>query len=205
MNKQVIQEDYRTAGVKSVRDVLLLGVDAGEKCLRETITDITDEECHWEPLPPAERAADRLLPPHQKQVWRVFQQEGVWVYDYTPEVLKLPPFTTIAWIMIHIAQTADMYLNCIKTGKPEGLERRWDDLPVPSSCLAMSRYIFEELTEVRNYLVSIPTEQIQHELNKLTPAPWGEMRPTYLNVWGGVIEHGIQHAMQIALRKDRIR
>jgi hypothetical protein len=69
----------------------------------------------------------------------------------------------------------------------------------------MKRYIFEVLSEARAYLVSIPEEDVHRELNKPTPAPWGEMRPTYLNVWGGVAEHAIQHAMQIAARKDRIR
>jgi len=205
MNKQVAKENDRTTGVKSSRDVLLLGLASGEQSLRETIADTSEEEYQWEPIPSSEQASDRLLPPHLKRVWRVFQQGGVWMYDYTPEELNPSPFTTIAWIMNHIAQTADMYLYCIKTGKPEGVDRRWEDLPVPSSCEAMSSYIFEVLTGVREYLVSIPEEYIHRELNKSTPAPWGEMRPTYRNVWGGVVEHVIQHSMQIAARKDRIR
>jgi hypothetical protein len=205
MNKQGAKENDRTTGVKSSRDVLLLGLASGERSLRETIADTSEEEYQWEPIPSSEQASDRLLPPHLKRVWRVFQQGGVWMYDYTPEELNPSPFTTIAWIMNHIAQTADMYLYCIKTGKPEGVDRRWEDLPVPSSCEAMSSYIFEVLTGVREYLVSIPEEYIHRELNKSTPAPWGEMRPTYRNVWGGVVEHVIQHSMQIAARKDRIR
>jgi hypothetical protein len=205
MNGQVSKEDYRATGVKSLCDVLLLGLDSGERSLRETIAGISEQEYHWEPIPASEQASDRLLPAHRKRVWRVFQQEGVWIYDYTPDELNPPPFTTIAWIMNHIAQTADMYLYCIKTGKPEGEDRRWEDLPVPSSCEAMSRYIFEVLNIVQKYLVSIPEKYIQLELNKLTPAPWGEMRPVYLNVWGGIIEHVIQHSMQIAVRKERIR
>jgi hypothetical protein len=199
-------EEYdRTTAVKTPSDVLLFGLDSGARGLRETIADISEDEYHWEPIPSVDQASDRLLPPNLKRVWRVFQQEGVWMYDYTPEALDPPPFTTIAWIMNHIAQTADMYLYCIKTGKPEGEDRRWEDLPVPSSCEAMSRYIFEVLNIVQKYLVSIPEKYIQRELNKLTPAPWGEMRPVYLNVWGGIIEHVIQHSMQIAVRKERIR
>ncbi len=135
----------------------------------------------------------------------MFQQAGVWTYDYTPEALQPPPFTTIAWIMNHTAQTAEMYLYCVKTGKPEGVDRRWEDLPVPASCEAMRGYCFAVLAAVREYLVSLPEEHIHRHLNALTPAPWGEMRPTHLNLWGGVVEHVIQHAMQIAVRKDRIR
>ena len=205
MNRRVTTEDYQTSGVKSSRDVLLLGLDFGARSLRETIADISEKEYHWEPIPLLEQTADLLLPPNRKRVWRVYQQGRMWMYDYTPEALNPSPFTTIAWILNHIAQTAAMYLYCIKTGKPEGGDRRWEDLPVPSSCEAMSRYIVEVLAGVRKYLVSIPEEYIHRELNKLTPAPWGEMRPTYLNVWGGVVEHVIQHSMQIAARKERIR
>lgn len=205
MIEQFAQEDNRIIGLKSSRDVLLLCLDSGEQSLRETMADISNEEYHWEPIPSSEQADDCLLPPERKRVWRVFQQKGVWMYDYSLEKLNPPPFTTIAWIMNHIAQTADMYLYCIKTGKAEGVERQWEDLPVPSSCEAMCSYIFEELAGARDYLVSISEESVQRELNRLTPAPWGELRPTYLNIWGGVIEHVIQHSMQIAARKDRIR
>jgi hypothetical protein len=180
MNQQVDKADYRVTGIKSARDVLLLGLDVGERSLRETLADISEAEYHWESIPSSEQALDRLLPPQRKRVWRVFQQAGAWTYDYTPEALHPPPFTTIAWIMNHVAQTAEMYLYCVKTGKPEGVERRWEDLPVPASCEAMTGYIFEVLADVRDYLVSLPENHIHRDLNKLTPAPWGEMRPAYL-------------------------
>lgn len=190
---------------ETAKDILLLGLASGELRFRETISDISAEEYLWEPIPPAEQISDLLLPPERKKVWRVFQKEGIWTYDYTAEGLNPPPFTTIAWIMNHIAQTADMYLYCVKTGKPESAERSWEDLPVPYDFLGMCAYTFEILENVRQYLLGIQKGHITNELNKLTPAPWGEMRPTYTNIWGGVIEHVIQHAMQIAARKDRIR
>jgi hypothetical protein len=202
---QIRSEDDQETRVESSRDVLLLGLDTAALSIRETIADISEEEYHWEPISISERSSDLLLPPHRKRVWRVFQKQGIWIYDYTPEKLNPPPFTTIAWIMNHIAQTGDMYLHCLKTEKAEGVDRKWDDLPVPSNCEAMSDYIHKVLAEAREYLVSIPEGQINSELNKLTPAPWGEMRPTYLNIWGGIVEHTIQHAVQIAARKDRIR
>ncbi len=205
MDRPAGKSDFQATGMRSTRDLLLLGLDSGESSLREILADLSDAEYDWEPIPASERAADCLLPPQRKRVWRVFQQDGVWTYDYTPEALHPSPFTTIAWIMNHTAQTADMYIYCVRSGKPEGVERRWDDLPVPLNREAMSRYLFEALSEARAYLASIPEESVQDELNRLTPAPWGEMRPTYLNIWGGVVEHAIQHAMQIAARKDRIR
>ncbi len=191
--------------VEIARDILLFGLDTGERNIGESIADISQDEYHWEPIPLSERISDLALPPEHKRVWRVFQKEGIWTYDYTLERLDPPAFTTIAWIMNHIAQTTDMYLYCVKTGKPEGLEKRWEDLPVSCDYRGMCAYITEVLAEVREYLISIGKRQINNELNKLTPAPWGEMRPTYVNIWGGIIEHNIQHAMQIAARKDRIR
>lgn len=185
--------------------ILLLGLDSGESNMHEVLADITRQEYQWEPLPLSERSSDLCLPPERKKVWRVFPQEGKWVYDYTIERLSPPPFTTIAWIMNHVAQTAEMYLYCIKTGQPEGLEKHWEDLPVPASFDAMRDYLFRTLIEVRSFLVDIPTPQIDHQLTRLTPAPWGELRPTYINLWGGIAEHVLQHAMQIAARKDRIR
>ncbi len=98
-----------------------------------------------------------------------------------------------------------MYLYCIQTGEPEGASRHWDDLPVPANLRDMSAYMFAVLARVREHLCCIPKQDVDHTLNQLTPAPWGEMRPTYLNLWGGIIEHGIQHAMQIAVRKEHIR
>ncbi len=191
--------------IQSAKDMLLFALDNAERAVRETIADLTEDEYSWEPIPIAERPADLLLPAERKRVWRVYAREGAWTYDYTPEALQPPPFTTIAWIMNHIAQTADMYLYCIQSGEAEGDGRCWEDLPVPSALSDMSGYLFAVLARARDGLRCIPDEQIDQALNRLTPAPWGEMRPTYLNLWGGVIEHGIQHAMQIAVRKDHIR
>ncbi len=191
--------------IQSARDLLLFELNSAEQAIHKTLADITVEEYDWEPIPAAERPADLILPPERKRVWRVYAREDVWLYDYTPEALQPPPFTTIAWILNHIAQTADMYLYCLQTGEPEGASRRWDDLPVPANLRDMSAYLFAVLARVRDFLRCIPGKDVDQALNQLTPASWVEMRPAYLNLWGGIIEHGLQHAMQIAVRKERIR
>jgi len=191
--------------IKSTRDLLLWELEAAVSDLREAMADISPTEYDWEPLSPSERRVDCLMPPERKRVWRVFAKDDRWTYDYTPESLDPPPFTTIAWIINHISQSADMYLYCIQSGLAEGVERTWDDLPVPANLELMRMYLEGILAAVRAYLVSIPHKHVNAELNKLTPAPWGEMRPTVVNLWGGIIEHAIQHSMQIAARKDAIR
>ncbi len=191
--------------VESPRDILLFGLDSAISRMRETLRDITDEEYDWEPLPASERAADMALPPDRKRVWRVHLHHGAWVCDYTPGILEPPPFTTIAWIMCHVGVTAEMYLHCIRTGEPEGVGKTWDDIPIPGTRQAMTGYIFDVFSQVWDYLSGIPERQVVPELNRPTPAPWGEMRPAYVNLWGGIIEHAIEHNMQIAVRKERIR
>jgi hypothetical protein len=200
-----LPQDYQSRQVKSARDALLLALDAAALHMNETLDGLTDEEYDWEPLTSEEQRADLPLPPATKRVWRVYRGDHGWTYDYTPEPLEPPPFTTIAWIMCHVASTADMYLCCVRSGKPEGLDRSWDDLPVPSTCRAMAGYVFRALAAARAYLIAIPEQEVTLELNRPTPAPWGEVRPTYLNLWGGIIEHTLQHAMQIAVRRERIR
>jgi hypothetical protein len=189
----------------SARDILLLGVDACQVHLHAALAGITLQEYHWEPIPSAERSLDLDLPPQRKKVWRVYRQAGKWLYDYTLEALDPSPFTTIAWIVNHVAQTADMYLYCVMTGQPEGVDRTWDDLPVYGDFSLAKDYLFRSLEAVRGYLSAIPSARVSVELAKMTPAPWGELRPAHVNIWGGVIEHALQHAAQIAARKDRIR
>lgn len=198
-------ENFTRRIVESARDILVIGLESAKRHVSEAITDISEKEYHWEPLSGSERLSDLHLAPDRKKVWRVFQQEGVWIYDYTPEGVDPPPFTTIPWIKNHIAQTGDMYLYCIKTGKPEGVDRSWVDLPVYPTYEQMSKYILQVVDDTQEYLDSISEDKINIELNRETPAPWGEMRPVYKNIWGGIICHTIEHAVQIAVLKDRIR
>jgi hypothetical protein len=191
--------------ISSARDVLLFTLAKGQSQLADVIADLTPDELHWEPLSPSERPTDIALPPERKKVWRVFQHGGVWTYDYSTQPLDPPPFTTIAWILNHIAQTADMYVYCIRSGQPEGVERAWDDLPVPGTLPEARAYLSASLENARAYLAAIPEKDAAAELNRLTPAPWGEMRPVYINLWDGVIGHLLHHAAQVAARKELIR
>ncbi len=199
-----------TAGVNmdhisSAQDVLLFALQKGQILLAEVITDLSEADFQWEPLPPSKRPADIALPAERKKVWRVFQRGGIWTYDYSTQPLDPPPFTTIAWILNHIAQTADMYIYCIHSGRPEGEERAWDDLPVPATLVDTQAYLSEALENARAYIASVPGKDATTELNRLAPAPWGEMRPVFVNLWDGVIGHLLHHAAQVAARKELIR
>jgi DinB superfamily len=198
-------KDYPARKLHSPRDVLLLGLDTASLRMHEAFTDLTEAEYNWEPLSETERLHDLRLPADKKRVWRVFQTRQGFVYDYAGGTLNPPPFTTIAWLMNHIAVTAQMYLSCIKTGKPAGEDLRWDDLPVHSTLATMCDYTFHVVEETKAHLRLLQETEVYDELNRFTPAPWGEMRPTFLNLWGGIIEHALQHTAQITVRKEQIR
>lgn len=198
-------EIYTRARLRSARDLLLVLLNSAELEAQATYADLSEAEFHWEPLAPAERAADIGLPPESKRVWRVFEQDGRWTYDYAPGPLNPSPFTTIAWILCHQIHTAEMYLYCIEKNEPVGVSRDWEDLPVHPTLAEMKADQARVLQAVRAYLQAIPEQAVEATLNRLTPAPWGELRPTYLNLIGGVIAHYFQHSMQSAVRKERIR
>jgi hypothetical protein len=193
-------QDYHSRKLVSARDALLLGADTALLRVRETVLDITAEEYNWEPLSDAERLQDIPLSAETKRVWRVFPVDGIYTYDYGDRRPDDPAFTTIAWIMNHIAQTAEMYLYCIRTGKAVGEEITWDDLPVYSTLGQMRDFVFHALQDTRDYLTALDGNQAHHELNRLTPL-LGKML-TYLSLWGS-IEHPLQHATSV--RKERIR
>lgn len=198
-------QDYQSRKLLSVFDALILGVDTAILRVSETIRDITEAEYHWEPLSEAERPEDMLLSAETKRVWRVFPIEGVYTYDYGERGSDDPAFTTIAWIMNHIVSTAEMYLYCIRSGKSVGEERTWGDLTTYASVSDAQIHLNRVFADTRDYLSLLAESGDVTQLNILTPTPYGEMRPAYLNLWGGIIEHALQHAMQIAVRKERIR
>src|SRR5690349_18445019 len=94
--------DYQSRKLVSARDALLFALDSAGLRANETLRDITDEEYNWEPLSESERQHDITLSVDKKCVWRVFEENGAYTYDYGGD--RTPPaFTTIAWIMNHIA------------------------------------------------------------------------------------------------------
>lgn len=196
--------NYKKIKILSLRDILLVELNSAETEARRTLQDLSEKDFTWEPLSEKEKIIDVVLPPEHKRVWRVFKKDSKWTYDYAMEEFNPAPFTTIHLIMNHVAQTGIMYLQCIKTCKPEGKDLNWDNLPVYPELNQLRDYIYEMLAKNRKYLSSINDKKVINSMNSLTPAPWGEMRPTWLNLWGGVIQHTLQHMMQISVRKENI-
>jgi hypothetical protein len=198
-------ESDKNKKIFTPRDTLLAELDSVEAESKKTLGDLSQDEFIWEPLELEKRKSDISLPPEKKRVWRVFETDGKWMCDYAPGNLEPAPFITIHWIMNHVAIVGIMYLQCIKTGKPEGVNLKWDDLPIFSNLDQMRSYVYEMLRENRDYLFSVDERDITDFLNSLTPAPDGETRPTWLNIWGGVILHTLQHMGQVAVIKKYIR
>ena len=124
-------------------------LDSAEVESAKTLGDLSQDEFTWEPLEKEKRKSDISLPPEKKRVWRVFEKDSKWMCDYANGKFDPAPFITIHWIMNHVALAGIMYLHCIKTGKPEGMDLKWDDLPTFSILDQMSNYVYEMLAENR--------------------------------------------------------
>src|SRR4030095_4980719 len=99
-------QHYQSRQLFSAFDTLIFALDSAVLRLHETVMDITEAEYNWEPLSEAERLQDIPLSAETKRGWRVYAVDGKYTYDYGGRKPGAPAFTTIAWIMNHIATTA---------------------------------------------------------------------------------------------------
>ena len=79
--------------------LLVAQMEEAWRTLRSRLEGLTDEEFFWEPVPGC---------------WTVHPNEGGrWVVDYTLPEPDPPPFTTIAWRLVHVAACKIMYHECM--------------------------------------------------------------------------------------------
>jgi hypothetical protein len=75
--------------------LLLAEMDEVYGRLRRRLEGLTDDEYRWEPVPGC---------------WTVHRdRSGAWVIDYAEPDPDPPPFTTIAWRLVHLADCKVMY------------------------------------------------------------------------------------------------
>ncbi len=95
--------------------VKLLGaaMEEGWTILRPRLDNLTDDEFFWQPVPGC---------------WTLHPgKDGRWVEDYADPAPDPPPFTTLAWRVIHVASCKLMYYEyAFGPGR-----LTWDDLVLP--------------------------------------------------------------------------
>ena len=151
--------------------------------LRRHLESLTDEEFFWEPGP---------------NCWTVHPDEaGCWIVDYAdyphPDP---PPFTTIAWRVVHVAACKIMYYEyAFGPGK-----LTWDELDIPHTVAEATAWLEEGQAQLRTALAGLNDA----DLLEMRSTNWGDQWPTWRIFWG-MTAHDLEHGAEIGCLRDLYR
>jgi hypothetical protein len=162
--------------------LLAAEMDEAWETLRSRLEDLTDEEFFWEAVP---------------DCWTVHPDEsGRWVVDYADPAPEPPPFTTIAWRLVHIAACKIMYHEyAFGPGK-----LTWDELEIPHTAADAIAWLEEGHARLRAALDGLDDA----DLEEMRLTNWGEPRPTWRIFWT-MIHHDAHHGAEIGCLRDLYR
>ncbi|MBN1221589.1 MAG: DinB family protein [Anaerolineae bacterium] len=151
--------------------------------LRHHVEGLTEAEFFWEPVP---------------DCWTVHPDEtGRWIVDYAdyphPDP---PPFTTIAWRVVHVAACKIMYHEyAFGPGK-----LTWDELDIPHTVAGATAWLEEGQAQLRAALDGLNDA----DLAVMRSTNWGELWPTWRIFWG-MTGHDLEHGAEIGCLRDLYR
>ena len=119
-----------------------------------------------------------------------------WTVDYPDVAPDPPPFTTIAWRLLHISDGNSMYWeHAFGPGR-----RNFSDFPPHGDATSAIRYLAESQRPVTATLAELDDDALD------------EMRPTHLGVeWPArrvlavLIDEQVHHGAEVALLRDLYR
>jgi hypothetical protein len=158
-----------------------------ERCcdrLLARLDGLSDDEYRWEPV---------------AGCWNIRPDPGSpsgWTVDYPDVEPDPPPFTTIAWRMLHIADGNTIYWE---HGFGPG-RRHYTDLAPHGAAAAAIAYLAESQRSVTATLAGIDDEQ----LDELRPTPGGEHWPAG-RILAVLLDEQVHHGAEIALLRDLYR
>ena len=170
--------------------LLIAEMDEAWQTLRRRLEGLTDEEFFWEPVPGC---------------WTVHCDEsGRWVVDCEVQAPEPPPFTTIAWRLVHIASCKIMYHEyAFSSG-----ELTWDELEIPHTAADAIAWLEEGHARLRAALDGLsdpgPWTSSGQALKELRLTNWGEPWPTWRIFWV-MIHHDAHHGAEIGCLRDLYR
>lgn len=161
--------------------VALLAAEMEEawQTLRSRLEGLTDDEFFWEPVP---------------DCWTVHPDEsGRWIVDYAVPAPEPPPFTTIAWRLVHVAACKIMYHEyAFGPG-----ELTWDDLDYPHTTADAIAWLEEGHTRLESALESLSDPNLE----EMRLTNWDELWPTWRIFWS-MIAHDLHHGAEIGCLRD---
>jgi len=158
---------------------LAFAMEEAWSTLRRRLEGLTDEEFFWKPVP---------------DCWTVHQdQSGRWVVDYAVPAPEPPPFTTIAWRLLHLAECKVMYHEyAFGPGR-----LTWEELPVPHTAAEAIAWLEESHRRLQETLAGLTDAELQEQ--RLTN--WGDLWPTWRIFWT-LIHHDAHHGAEIGCLRD---
>jgi hypothetical protein len=168
-----------------VRQVELLSreLEAAYELIRGRVASLNDDEFFWEPV---------------RGCWTVRRDErGHWAADYPePPHPEPPPFTTIAWRLVHVAECKLMYHEY--AFGPARLT--WPQ--INSAHTAVSA--IAQLEEGHRLLTRDLEALDDADLERQVLTNWGDRWPIWQVFWT-MISHDLQHGGEIGTLRDLYR
>jgi hypothetical protein len=150
--------------------------------LHSLVSDLSDEEFFWEPLP---------------NCWRIYRSDdGIWTYDYDIPPPQPAPLTTIGWRLVHIASCKIIYQEyAFGPGK-----LTFPELIIPHTAADAIAW----LEQGHAQLASALSQCTDVALEQPARTNWGEMLPTWRIFWI-LSSHDMQHGAEIGCLRDLYR
>jgi hypothetical protein len=175
-------EGYALHPARQSVEWLAFAMEEAWAILRHQLEGLTDEEFFWEPIPGC---------------WTVHpDEEGRWTIDYADPAPDPPPFTTIAWRVIHVAACKVMYYEyAFGPGK-----LTWDELQIPHTVAEATVWLEAGQAQLRTALAGLSDA----DLTQMRLTNWGELWPTWRIFWA-MISHDLHHGAEIGCLRDLYR
>lgn len=164
------------------RDLLAFETDEAWGTLFGRLQGVTDDEYFWQPVPGC---------------WTVHRDAaGKWVVDYEIDAPDPPPFTTLAWRLVHIASCKLMYHEyAFGAGR-----LTWDDLPYPGTASQAIDWLVENHRLLRSDLDGVSDADLDREVK----TNWGDLWRMWQIFWA-MICHDVHHGAEIGVLRDLYR
>lgn len=165
-------------------NVTLLATEMDEawESLCGWVQGLSDEELFWEPVPGC---------------WTAHPDEsGRWILDYVLPHPDPPPFTTIAWRLLHVATCKVMYYEyAFGPG-----QLTWEELEIPHTV----NDTIVMLEGGHRYLRRALDALDDSGLEEMRLTNWAEPWPTWRIFWT-MVSHDLQHGAEIGCLRDLFR
>jgi len=163
-------------------------MERANRRLRERLEGMTDEEYLWEPAAHCWSVRRRKMAtsPHP-------MGGGDWVFNYAMEDLSPPPFTTIAWRLMHLVDVVGGYRLVLQGASPT------DTWMAPSPSAEAGIALWDQHATV--FVQALQGED-DESLERSVRVPWWPEATPRWAVVTNVVTEAIHHGAEIGVLRD---